>query len=111
MKQSEEGFLLRIFIGESDRYHGKPLHEAIVMKARELNLAGATVIKGIMGYGATSRVHSTRMNKLSEDLPVIVEIIENEDNINKLMPFLEIAVIEGLITIEKVKLLRYRRVH
>jgi len=108
MKLPEEGYLLRIFIGESDRSHGKSLHEAIVMKARELNLAGATVIKGIMGYGAASRIHSSKLLELSEDLPIIIELVDTEDNIMKLMPFLDESVTEGLITLEKVKVIRYR---
>ena len=87
MKLPDEGELLRIFIGETDKYKGKPLYEAIVIKARELNLAGATVFRGIMGYGATSRIHSIKLLRLSEDLPVLIEIVDSEDNIGKLLPF------------------------
>jgi len=108
MKLPDEGKLLRVFIGETDKYKGKPLYEAIVMKARELNLAGATVFRGIMGYGATSRIHSIKLLRLSEDLPVMIEIVDTEDNINKLLPFLDETVKEGLITMEKVRVIKYR---
>lgn len=108
MKPPEEGLLLRIFIGESDSCNDKTLYEAIVLKARELNLAGATVLRGIMGFGAESRIHTAKVLRLSEDLPVIVEIVDTEEKINLLMPFLDENVKEGLITLEKVKVLRYR---
>jgi PII-like signaling protein len=108
MKLPEEGKLLRIFIGETDTFKGRSLHEAIVLKARELNLAGATVFRGIMGYGATSRIHSIKLLRLSEDLPVMVEIVDTEENINRILPFLDEAVKEGLITIEKVTVIKYR---
>jgi len=108
MKLPDEGELLRIFIGETDKYKGKPLYESIVMKARELNLAGATVFRGIMGYGATSRIHSIKVLRLSEDLPVLIEIVDTEDSINKLLPFLDETVNEGLITMEKVRVIKYR---
>ena len=108
MKLPDEGKLLRVFIGETDKYKSKPLYEAIVMKARELNLAGATVFRGIMGYGATSRIHSIKVLRLSEDLPVIIEIVDTEDKINKLLPFLDEIVKEGLITMEKVRVIKYR---
>lgn len=108
MKLPEEGLLLRIFIGETDAYQGKPLYEAIVLKARELNLAGATVLRGIMSYGANSRIHTAKVLRLSEDLPLIIEIVDTEENINKILPFLDEAVKEGLITLEKVKVVKYR---
>jgi len=104
----EQGTLLRIFIGESDRYDGKPLFEQIIVKARELHLAGATAIKGMMGFGADSRMHTAKILRLSEDLPVIVEIVDSEENVNKLLPFLDEAVKEGLITMEKVRVIKYR---
>lgn len=107
MKLPEDGMLLRIFIGESDKLHGKALYEQIVLKARELNLAGATVLRGIMGYGANSRIHTSKILELSEDLPIIIEIVDIEENINKLMPFLDEVVKEGLITLEKVKVIKY----
>jgi PII-like signaling protein len=108
MKLPEEGKLLRIFTGETDKLKGKSLYEAIVLKARELNLAGATVFRGIMGYGATSRIHSIKLLRLSEDLPVMIEIVDIEENINKLLPFLDENVKEGLITMENVQILKYR---
>lgn len=108
MKIPENALLLRIFIGESDKYHGKPLYECIVMKARELNLAGSTVIRGILGFGADSRIHSAKLLDLSEDLPIIIEIVDSEENINKILPFIDETVVEGLVTIEKVKVIKYR---
>jgi len=108
MKLPEEGMLLRIFIGESDNYKSKALYEQIVLKARELNLAGATVIRGIMGFGANSRMHTAKVLRLSEDLPVIVEIVDTEDNLNKIIPFLDETVKEGLITLEKARVIKYR---
>ena len=108
MKIPENGSLLRVFIGESDKINGKPLYEQIVFKARELNLAGATVLRGIMGFGLSSRMHSTKVLRLSEDLPIIVEIVDSEENISKLLPYLDEVVQEGLITIEKATILKYR---
>ncbi len=104
----KEGVLLRIFIGETDRYHGRPLYEQIVLKARELNLAGATVLRGLMGFGASSRVHTAKLLRLSEDLPVVIEIVDTEENIHKILPFLEEVVQEGLITLEKAHVIQYR---
>jgi PII-like signaling protein len=108
MKLPEEGKLLRIFIGESDMLHGKPLFEVIVLKARELNLAGATVIRGIMGYGANSRLHTSKILRLSEDMPVIIEIVDSEEKIKLILPFLDEIVREGLITLENVQVIKYR---
>jgi hypothetical protein len=108
MKLPEEGKLLRIFVGETDKHKGKALYEAIVLKARELNLAGATVFRGLMGYGATSRIHSIKLLRLSEDLPVMIEIVDTEENIGKILPFLDETVQEGLITMEKVSIIKYR---
>jgi len=108
MKLPEEGTLLRIFIGESDKYKGKALYEQIVIKARELNLAGATVIRGIMGFGADSRMHSAKILRLSEDLPVIIEMVDTEEKLNTIIPFLDEVVTEGLITLEKVRVIKYR---
>jgi uncharacterized protein len=107
MKLPEEGMLLRVLIGETDSYKGKTAYEQIVLKARELNLAGATVIRGIMGFGADSRMHSAKLLRLSEDLPVIIEIVDTEENLNKLLPFLDEVVKEGLITLEKVRVIKY----
>ena len=108
MKLPERAEMIRIFIGESDKVHGKPLYEQIVLKARELNLAGATVVRGIMGFGADSRMHTAKLLELSEDLPMIVEIVDTEENINKLMPFLDEHVVEGLVTMEKMRIIKYR---
>jgi PII-like signaling protein len=108
MKLPEEGMLLRIFIGETDSYKGKPLYEQIVLKARELNFAGATVMRGVMGFGADSRMHTAKILRLSEDLPIIIEIVDTEENLQKLQPFLDETVEEGLITLEKVKVIKYR---
>jgi uncharacterized protein len=108
MKLPEEGMLLRIFIGESDNYQGKALYEQIVLKAREKNLAGATVTRGIMGFGADSRMHTAKLLRLSEDLPVVIELVDTEENLNKLLPFLDEVVEEGLITLEKVRVIKYR---
>jgi len=108
MKLPEEGMLLRIFIGESDNHEGKALYEQIVLKARQMNLAGATVTRGIMGFGADSRMHTAKLLRLSEDLPVVIELVDTEENLNKLLPFLDEVVEEGLITLEKVRVIKYR---
>jgi PII-like signaling protein len=108
MKIPEDGYLLRIFIGESDRWHGKPLYEAIVLKARELHLAGATVVRGPMGFGANSRLHTTKILRLSEDLPMIVEIVDAKEKIDELMPHVDEMVQEGLVTLERVQVIKYR---
>jgi PII-like signaling protein len=111
MKISGDGKLLRIFLGESDRYEGRPLYEAIVRKARELGLAGATVWRGIEGYGARSRIHTAKILRLSEDLPVLVEIVDSEDNVRAALPHFD-AMIEaagggGLVTLEKAEIIKY----
>jgi len=108
MKIPEQGYLLRIFIGESDRWHHHSLYEAIVLKARELHLAGATVVRGMMGFGAASRLHTSKILRLSEDLPLIVEIVDSEEKINELLPHLDEMVQEGLLTLEKVRVIKYR---
>ncbi|MGB2601761.1 MAG: DUF190 domain-containing protein [Candidatus Omnitrophota bacterium] len=108
MKLPEEGMLLRIFIGEADKHNGKPLYEQIVLRARELGLAGATVLRGMMGFGADSRMHSAKILRLSEDMPTVIEIVDTEENLNKLMLFLDEVVTEGLITTEKVRVVKYR---
>ena len=107
MKKTEKGFLLRVLIGEDDRYEGKPLYEQIVIKARELKLAGATVLRGIMGFGADSLIHTSKILQLSEDMPIIIEIIDNEDNINKILPFIDKTVKGGIVTLEKARILKY----
>lgn len=108
MKLPEEGMLLRIFIGESDIYQGKALYEQIVLKAREMNLAGATVLRGIMGFGADSRLHTAKLLRLSEDLPVVIEIVDTEEKLNSILPFIDEVVQEGLVTLEKVRVIKYR---
>src|SRR5204863_7866728 len=108
MKISEEGQLLRVFIGDSDQWQGQPLFRAIVLRAKELGLAGATVLRGPMGFGANSRVHTAKLLDVSTDLPVVVEIVDSAQKIQSLLPFLDEAVAEGLITIEEVRVLRYR---
>ncbi len=108
MKLAEDSVLLRVFIGESDQHDGRPLYEAIVMKARELNLAGATVLRGMLGFGANSRIHSAKILSLSQDLPMVVEIVDSEENINRLLPFIDETVEEGLVTLEKARVIKYR---
>ena len=108
MKLPEEAILLRIFIGETDRHNGKLLYEQIVKEARKLNMAGATVFRGIMGFGANSRIHTSKMLRLSEDVPIVIEIIDKKARIDQLLPFLEEAVQEGLITVEPIKVVIYR---
>lgn len=104
----KEELLLRIFIGESDSYSGKALYEHIVYKARELHIAGATVIRGIMGYGANSRIHTAKILRLSEDLPIIIEIVDDEEKIKTLLPYLEESIENGIVTMEKVKIIKFR---
>ncbi len=108
MKIPQDGYLLRVFIGESDQWHGKPLYEAIVLKARELHLAGATVLRGPMGFGANSRLHTTKILRLSEDLPMVIEIVDAKEKIDELMPHIDEMVQEGLVTLERVEVIRYR---
>src|SRR5437870_12914391 len=108
MKIPEPGKLLRIFIGESDRWHRQPLYEAIVLKSREPGLAGATVLRGPMGFGANSHLHTAKILRLSEDLPMVIEMVDSEDKINLFLPHLEEMLQEGLVTIEDVRVLKYR---
>jgi uncharacterized protein len=108
LKMSEEGQLLRVFVGESDTWHGEPLYRAIVLKARELGLAGATVLHGTMGFGANTRVHTSKLLDLSTDLPIVVEIVDVADKIAEILPFLDETVGEGMITVESVRVLKYR---
>jgi PII-like signaling protein len=108
MQLAEDGRLLRVFIGEDDRWEGQPLYRVIVLKAKELGLAGATVLKGSMSFGANSRVHTSRLVELSADLPVVIEIVDAPEKIEVLLPFLDGVVREGLITVENVRVLRYR---
>lgn len=108
MRLEGEGELLRIFIGESDRHEGKPLFEAIVQLARRRGLAGATVLRGLEGYGAHSRVHTAKLLRLSEDLPIVIELVDRPDRIEKFLPELDAMVVEGMITVEKVRIIKYR---
>lgn len=108
MKLSGQASLLRVFIGESDKHDGKLLYEQIVAKARELNIAGATVLRGIMGYGAHSRLHTAKLLRLAEDLPVVVEVVDTDEKLAPLMEFLDQAVSEGMVTVEKVQVVTYR---
>lgn len=100
--------LLRIFIGESDRWQHRPLYEAIVLKARELHLAGATVLRGPMGFGAHSKLHTSKILRLSEDLPMVIEIVDSREKIDLLLPFVDSMVTEGLVTLENVEVVQYR---
>ena len=107
MQPPQNAQLLRIFIGESDRYEHRPLYEAIVLRARERHLAGATVLRGPMGYGHSSRLHTAKILRLSMDLPVVIEIVDTEANIQAFLPELQTMVGGGLITLEKVQVLHY----
>src|SRR6187549_1213388 len=107
MKIEGEARRVRVYIGESDRWHGRPLFTAIVERCRELGLAGATVLRGIEGYGANSRIHTARILQLSEDLPVVIDVVDRADRIDELLPLLEEMVTEGLITLENVHVVKY----
>ncbi len=102
-----DAVLLRIFLGETDHHDGKPLYEAIVLKAREMQLAGATVLRGPMGYGQSSHMHTAKILRLSADLPLVIEIIDSEDKIDAFLPVLDPMMGSGLVTLERVKVLRY----
>ncbi len=108
MKLPSESQLLRIFIGEADRFEGKPLYEAIVNLARQKGMAGATVLKGIMGFGADSRMHSAKILRLSEDLPIVIEIVDKPERIKDFLPELDKMIKEGLVTLEKAEVIAYR---
>jgi hypothetical protein len=107
MELARDAMLLRIFIGESDRHEGRPLYEKIVLKAREMHVAGATVLRAPMGYGRSSRLHTTKILRLSEDLPIIIEIVDSEAKINEFLAVLDPMMESGLVTLEKVQVLRY----
>ena len=108
MHLPHEAMLLRVFIGESDRWHHQPLYEAIVLKARELHLAGATVLRGPMGYGKSSRLHTAKILRLSMDLPLVIEIVDTEEKIQGFMPVLDEMMRGGLVTLERVRVIDYR---
>ena len=108
MSLPEEGQLLRIFIGESDKYERQPLYEWIVRNARETGLAGATVLRGLEGFGAHSRIHTAKILRLSSDLPIVIEIVDTHENIARFLPLIDDAISEGLATLENVKIRFYR---
>jgi hypothetical protein len=108
MNLPTDSLLLRVFIGESDRYAGLPLYEAIVLKARETGLAGATVFRSPMGFGAASRLHTAKILRLSDDLPMIVEIVDEEGKINAFLPLLDGMMGGGLVTLERIRVIHYR---
>src|SRR2546422_7085549 len=108
MQIPQDAVLLRIFLGESDRWHHQPLYEAIVLKAREMHLAGATVLRGPMGFGKSSRMHTAKILRLSMDLPVVIEIVDSEEKIESFLPVLDGMITGGLVTIEEVKAIHYR---
>ena len=107
MKIPNQAQLLRIFIGENDRDEGRPLYESIVLRAREMQIAGATVLRGAMGFGHSSRLHTTKILRLSEDLPLVIEIVDSEEKISAFLPVLDAIMTSGLITLEKVQVLQY----
>jgi PII-like signaling protein len=108
MNIPEEGYLLRIFVGESDRHGHRPLYEAIVLKAREAGLAGATVLRGVMGFGKNSVLHTAKILRLSEDLPMLIEIVDSLEKIEAFVPSLDSMIADGLVTIEKVRVIHYK---
>ena len=108
MRLEGEQKLLRIFVGEQDKWEGRPLHEAVVDEARSLGMAGATVLKGFLGFGCKSHIHTSKLLELSEDLPIIIEIVDKEERIQKILPKLDEMVGEGLVTLESVHVVIYR---
>jgi len=108
MHLPHEATLLRIFIGESDRWHHQPLYEAIVLKAREMHLAGATALRGPMGFGKSSRLHTAKILRLSFDLPLVIEIVDSEEKINGFLPIIDEMLKGGLVTLEKARVIDYR---
>src|SRR5213596_1518702 len=108
MHLPEDAVLLRIFIGESDRYQHRPLYEAIVLKARELQLAGATVLRGPMGFGKSSHLHTAKILRLSMDLPMVIDIVDSEEKVNAFLPVLDKMMGGGLVTLERAKVIRYQ---
>jgi uncharacterized protein len=108
MHLPEDAVLLRIFIGESDRHQHRPLYEAIVLKARELQLAGATVLRGPMGFGKSSHLHTAKILRLSMDLPMVIEIVDTEEKVNVFLPVLDEMMGGGLVTLERAKVIRYQ---
>lgn len=109
MQVPKEAVLLRIFLGENDRADGRPLYEALVLKAREMHLAGATVLRGPMGFGHSSRLHTAKILRLSEDLPMVVEVVDSEENVRAFLEAVEPMMSGGLVTLERAEVLRYGR--
>jgi uncharacterized protein len=108
MNIPEDGYLLRIFVGESDRHDHRPLYETIVLEAREAGLAGATVLRGVMGFGKHSVLHTAKILRLSEDLPMVVEIVDSLEKIEKFLPLLDRIISDGMVTLEKIRVIQYR---
>ena len=108
MNIPEEGYLLRVFVGESDRHGHHPLYESIVLKAREHGLAGATVLRGVMGFGKHSILHTAKILRLSEDLPMVVEIVDSLEKIEEFLPLLDDMIKDGLVTLESIKVIHYK---
>ncbi|MBI3999156.1 MAG: DUF190 domain-containing protein [Candidatus Omnitrophica bacterium] len=111
MKLPRDGKLLRIFIGEADKWQGEPLYQAIVHLAKKEGMAGATALKGFMGFGCKSHLHTAKLLRLSEDLPIVIEIVDSEEKINRFLPHLDGMVKEGLITLERANVILYRADH
>lgn len=107
MHLPHDAALLRVFIGESDRFEGRPLYEAIVLKAREVSMAGATVLRGPLSFGRSSRMHSAKVLRLSDNLPIVIEIVDSQEQIDKFLPVLDSMIGSGLVTLEKVRVIRY----
>jgi PII-like signaling protein len=107
MNLPHDAALLRVFIGESDRFEGRPLYEAIVLKAREASMAGATVLRGPLSFGRSSRMHSAKVLRLSDNLPIVIEIVDSQEQIDKFLPILNSMIGSGLVTLEKVQVIRY----
>jgi len=108
MQIPEDAVLLRIFIGESDRYRHQPLYESIVLKAREMHMAGATVLRGPMGFGKSSHLHTAKILRLSMDLPIVIEIVDSEEKVNAFLPVLDKIMGGGLVTLERAEVIRYQ---
>ena len=108
MNIPQEGYLLRILVGESDKHGHRPLYEVIVLKAREAGLAGATVLRGVMGFGKNSILHTAKILRLSEDLPMVIEIVDSLEKVERFLPELDAMITDGLVTLEKVRVIQYK---
>ncbi len=107
MRITGDGLLLRVFVGEADHHDGRPLYEALVLKAREMGMAGATVVRGVQGFGAHSRLHTAKVLRLSEDLPMVIEIVDREERVRAFLPVCEGMIRDGLVTLEPIEIVRY----